>query len=127
MRQLRLRDGSTKAIAFLALALTLLAVPQVARAEGKPRIACPPGFDLGGLTLDQALQLPNVQAGLAAGFYDEEFVAEVHDAVDANRDGIICFQTIPASGATPNPASNWQYFYNVVDNNASNIVGGGSR
>lgn len=119
MRQLRLRHGSTKAIAVLAFALILLAVPQVARAEGKPRIACPPGFDLGGLTFDEALQLPNVQAGLAAGFYDEEFVAEVHEAVDANRDGVICFQTIPASGATPNPASNWQYFYNVVDNNAS--------
>lgn len=126
MRQLRVRHGSTKAIAFLALALTVLAVPQVARAEGNPRMACPPGFDLGGLTFEQALQLPNAQAGLAAGFYDEEFVAEVHDAVDANRDGVICFQTIPASGATPNPASNWQYFYNVVDNNASNTVAGGS-
>jgi len=121
MRQLLLRDdgGTRRAIVFLALALVVLATPQVARAGGKPRIACPPGFDLGGLTLQQHLQLPNVQAGLAAGIYDQAFVAQAQDAVDANGDGVICFQTIPASGATPNPASNWQYFYNVVDNRAS--------
>jgi hypothetical protein len=121
MSQLLLRgDGGTRrAMALLAFALIVLATPRVAHAGGKPRIACPPGFDLGGLTLEQALQLPNVQAGLAAGVYDEEFVAEVQDAVDANGDGLICFQTIPASGATPNPASNWQFFYNVVDNQAS--------
>ncbi|MGH2659703.1 MAG: hypothetical protein ACRDHS_08565 [Actinomycetota bacterium] len=92
-------------------------------ALGKSIGGCPPGFDLGGLALEQALQLPNVQAGLAAGFYDEEFVAEVQDTVDANDDGVICFQTIPASGATSNPASNWQYFYNVVDNKASVPIG----
>lgn len=122
MRQLLLRDGgggTRRAIVFLALALAVLATPQAGRAGGKPRIVCPPGFDLGGLTLEHALVLPNVQAGLAAGFYDEEFVAEVQDTVDANGDGVIWFQTIPASGATPNPASNWQFFYNVVDNKAS--------
>jgi hypothetical protein len=121
MSQLLLRgDGGTRrAMVFLALALIVLATPHVARAGGKPSTACPPGFDLGGLTVEQALQLPNAQAGLAAGVYDEEFLAEVQDTVDANGDGVICFQTIPASGATPNPASNWQYFYNVVDNMAS--------
>jgi hypothetical protein len=121
MSQLLQRDdGSTRrGIVFLALALIALATPQVARAGGKPSTTCPPGFDLGGLTLEQALQLPNSQAGLAAGFYDEESVAAVFDTVDANDDGVICFQTIPASGATPNPASNWQYLYNVVDNMAS--------
>jgi hypothetical protein len=103
----------------LFVAIALLAVPQVAHAAGKPTIACPPGFDLGGLTLEQAIELPNVQAGLAAGVYDEAFVAEVQNTVDANGDGIICFQTIPASGVSPNPAANWQYFYNVVENKAS--------
>lgn len=100
------------------VAMALLLAPQSAYA-GKPSSTCPPAFDLGGLTLEQALQLPNSQAGLAAGFYDEESVAAVFDTVDANDDGVICFQTIPASGATPNPASNWQYLYNVVDNQAS--------
>jgi hypothetical protein len=100
------------------VAMALLLVPQSAYA-GKPSHTCPPGFDLGGLTLEQVLQLPKVQAGLAAGVYDEEFVAAVQDTVDANGDGVICFQTIPASGATPNPASNLQYFYNVIDNQAS--------
>lgn len=100
------------------VAMAFLLAPQSAYA-GKPSSTCPPAFDLGGLTLEQALQLPNSQAGLAAGFYDEESVAAVFDTVDANDDRVICFQTIPASGATPNPASNWQYLYNVVDNQAS--------
>jgi len=105
------------------LGLALLAIPLTALAGGKPTIGCPPSFDLGGLTLDQVLELPKVQVGIEAGFYDEESVADAQDAVDANGDGVICFQTVPPSGATPNPASNWQYFYNVVDNKAS-VPGG---
>lgn len=57
--------------------------------------------------------------GTGGGFLDEASLAETFATVDANEDGIICFQTIPSSGATPNPASNWQYLYNVVDNSAS--------
>jgi hypothetical protein len=119
LRQFHLPDGSIRAIVLLALAFVMWVIPQVASAGGKPRSVCPTGFDLGGLTLTQVLQLPKVQAGLAADFYDEESVAEVQDAVDANGDGVICFQTIPPSEAIPNPASNWQYLYNVVDNKAS--------
>jgi hypothetical protein len=125
MRQLLLRDNeSTRRtlFVFLALALALLVVPQDARA-GKPRNVCPPGFDLGGLTFEEALQLPNTQAGLAAGIYDEATLAQAFDSIDANGDDVICFQSIPASGTTPNPASGWQFFNNTVDNNAS-VPGG---
>jgi hypothetical protein len=105
-------------LATIALVLGVLTVPQSASA-GKPSSTCPPGFDLGGLTIEQSLQLPNIQAGLAAGFLDEASLREAFAGFDANEDEIICFQTIPASGATANPASNWQYLYNVVDNNAA--------
>jgi ABC-type sugar transport system substrate-binding protein len=100
---------------MVVAAAVLLAVPLSASAD-KPGNTCPPGFDLGGLTADQALQLPNVQAGIAAGVYDEPFVRAVQDAVDRNSDGVICFKSYPPNA---NPASQLQYFYNVVDNNAS--------
>jgi hypothetical protein len=118
MRQLVLRDGSTRrGIVFLALALVVVATPQVARAGGKPSYTCPPGFDLGGLTVEQALQLPRIQAGLVAGVYTEEDLAAFYDNADGNGNGVICFQSIPP--VETNPASGWQYLYNIVEDNAS--------
>jgi hypothetical protein len=108
-----------KTLAILgAVVVGVLLAPQGAFAV-KPGSTCPPAFNLGGLTLEQALQLPNVQAGLAAGAYDEAALAAGFASVNANGDAIICFQTIPPSGATPNAASLWQFNYNIVDNNAS--------
>ncbi len=101
------------------VALLVLAAPQVASA-GKPGSVCPPAFDLGGLTVEQVLELPNVQAGLAAGEYTEEFVREFHVVGDRNGDGILCFQSFPTNA---DPASRLQYYYNVVDNNASTPSG----
>lgn len=93
----------------------MLLVPQGALAV-KPHLGCAPGFDLGGLTVEQALLLPNVQAGLAAGVFTEQDVRDFHIAHDKNGDTILCFQSKPTNA---NPASLLQYFYNVVDNNAS--------
>jgi hypothetical protein len=102
--------------AFLALAVVL--VPQSASAT-KPSHTCPPGFDLGGLTFEQALALPRVQAGIAAGAFTADQLAVEFDALDVNNDEVICFQTVPASGIPPNPVTGWQYGYNVVDDAAS--------
>jgi len=102
-------------VTMLVAALAVLLVPQGASA-GKPGHTCPPAFDLGGLTIEQVLQLPNVQAGLAAGVYDETSVREFQEATDRNDDGVLCFQSFPTNA---NPASLLQYYYNVVDNNAS--------
>jgi hypothetical protein len=77
---------------------------------------CPPGFDLGGLTLEQGLQLPNIQAALADGVIDVATLTVLFEGFDANDDGLICFQSYPTSS---NPVTQQQYAYNVVDNNAS--------
>lgn len=107
---------------ILTLALGVVLVGGgYAKAAGKPSNTCPPGFDLGALTLEEALDLPRVQAGLAAGAYDEAFVVETFLSFDANEDGLVCHQdTFGIAGERPNPASQWQYLYNLVDNNASN-------
>ena len=101
--------------AMTTAVLMLLFAPQSAFAA-KPGHTCSPGFDLGALTLEQELSLPNVQAGLAAGVYDMAFVAAFHQNADRNGDGLLCFKSFPSNA---NDASLLQYFYNVVDNNAS--------
>jgi|GEM_PF-2058657 len=87
-----------------------------AMAGGRAGYGCPPAFDLGGLTLPETLALPRIQAGLAAGAYTVEDHTAVFNSVDHNENGVICFQDIAALNGG---ASFWEYFYNVVDDNAS--------
>jgi hypothetical protein len=96
-------------------ALVTLLVPQSASA-GKPGFTCPPGFDLGALTFEEGLQLPNIVAALADGVYDVPTLGAIFDGVDRNDDGLVCFKTPPSNA---NPASNLQYAYNITDDNAS--------
>ena len=49
-------------LATLAVALMVFALPQSASAV-KPGNGCGPGFDLGAITVEEALLLSNVQAG----------------------------------------------------------------
>jgi hypothetical protein len=64
--------------------------------------------------------VPRIEAGLAAGVYDEAALESKFNAVDHNGDGLICFQDFFAiARERPNPASLLQFNYNVVDNNAS--------
>jgi hypothetical protein len=107
-----------KIIVAITGAVMLLVLPPPAFAD-KPSYGCPPAFDLGGLTLEEDLQLPKTQAGLAAGAFTLEGLTSHFQIVDNNDDGIICFQSVPPSGTKPNPASVWVYNYNVEDNNAS--------
>jgi hypothetical protein len=92
------------------------AVLSPAVAGGRAGYGCPPAFDLGGLTLSETLALPRIQAGLAAGAYTLEDHTAVFNSVDHNDNGVICFQDIAGLNGG---ASFWQYFYNVVDDNAS--------
>jgi hypothetical protein len=85
-------------------------------AGGRAGYGCPPAFDLGGLTLPETLALPRIQAGLAAGAYTLEDHTAIFNSVDHNDNGVICFQDV---GALNGGVSSWQYFYNVVDDNAS--------
>ena len=102
-------------LATLAVALMVVALPQGASAA-KPSNGCGPGFDLGAITLEEALLLSNVQAGLADGIFDAAALTAGFDSLDRNNDGLVCFETFPTNA---NPASLLQYFYNTVENNAS--------
>lgn len=95
--------------------LAVLLVPQGASA-GKPASVCPPGFDIGAVTLEQAIALPNTQRGLEDGFFTLEATIAGFDALDRNDDGLICFKSFPSNAS---PSSLLQYFYNGVDNNSS--------
>ena len=102
-------------LATLAVALMVFALPQNASAV-KPSNGCAPGFDLGALTLQDALLLSNVQAGLADGIFDVAALTAGFHSLDRNNDGLVCFKSFSTNA---NPASLLQYFYNAVDNNAS--------
>lgn len=110
-----MRNALRTALVIAPFALMMFAFTLNASAD-KPSYGCAPGFDIGPRTADQALELPNVVAGLEAGIYDEAFVREVQDIVDKNGNGLICFKTYPSNSA---PSSLHQYFYNVVDDKAS--------
>jgi hypothetical protein len=113
------REAAVPRRTLTTLALVVLAVLLVPHSAfaSKPSRTCPPGFDLGGLTVEQALQLPRIQAGIAAGQYTEADLDAFYDAEDSNGDGVLCWQSIPP--VDTNPASGWQYLYNVVDDQAS--------
>jgi hypothetical protein len=86
-------------------------------AAGKPSYGCPPGF-IGPVTLQQYLELPRNQAGFGAGAYDVANRTSAFNAIDLNHDGMICAKDVAASvGSGANPI--WQYFYNIVDDDAS--------
>jgi hypothetical protein len=122
MRELQAsREGGIQVRRTLLLTVACLlvlsgALLSPAVAGGRAGYGCPPAFDLGGLTLPETLTLPRIQAGRAAGVYTVEDHIAVFNSVDHNDNGVICFQDV---GALNGGASIWQYFYNVVDDNAS--------
>jgi hypothetical protein len=95
------------------------AVLSPAVAGGQAGYGCPPAFDLGGLTFSESLDLPRIQAGLAADAYTVEDHAAVFNSVDHNDNGVVCFQDVAALNDGAADASGWQYLYNLVDDNAS--------
>jgi hypothetical protein len=110
------RGSRVGVILLLTVGAALLAAPS-AVAGGRAGYGCSPGFDLGAITFDQSLSLPRVQAGLAAGVYDEADLVSAFNATDKNGDGVICVQDLGA--LTGDAGGNFTYVYNVVDDNAS--------
>ena|SRR5436305_5263232 len=104
---------------LVAIGAALLAAPS-ARAGGQAGYACSPGFDLGGVTSQQFVNLPRNQAGLAAGAYDQSSLASKFNTLDHNGDGVICVKDVATLNGDAGP---WQYFYNTVDDNASAPTG----
>jgi hypothetical protein len=110
-----------RSLAVIAvLALTVLLAPQSALAA-QPRTSCPPGFKPGALTFEEALALPGSQRGLADGLYTIADAEAAFDSYDANNNDLVCFQDVYSiAGERPNPASDWQYLFNIRDDSASN-------
>jgi hypothetical protein len=104
---------------LLAAAPTLLTAPS-AMAAGQAGYGCAPGFDVGGVTLNQFLSLPRNLAGLAAGTYDESSLASKFKTIDHNGDGTICVKDVATLNGNAGP---WPYFYNIADDNASASTG----
>ena len=100
---------------LLAVGTALLASPS-AGAGGQAGYGCPPGFDVGGVTLAQDLNLPRHQAAVAAGVFTEDFLIAEFNGLDRNGDGVICAKDV---GALNGGVVFWQYAYNLVDDNAS--------
>jgi hypothetical protein len=100
--------------AAVAAVATMAVSP--AGAGGQAGYGCPSGFDLGGLTNDQGLALPRVQAGLAAGVFDVAGLTAYFNKVDHNGNSVVCFKDV---GALNGGQAIWAYAYNIVDDNAS--------
>ncbi|MBW3608785.1 MAG: hypothetical protein KY463_10580 [Actinobacteria bacterium] len=98
--------------------MTLLAAATPAGAAGPPEKTCPPGFNLGALSLEQRLQLPKVQAALEDGIVTLEQIKAGAAAIDKNGNGLLCVQDIPQANNAA-PAAGFEYFYNLSDDNAA--------
>ena len=106
---------------LVAFGAALLAAPS-AGAGGQGGFGCSSGADLGGVTFDQMLLLPRIQAGLEAGVYDVAGNATFFATVDKNGDGVICVHTGPVD-ANANDHLHWLYYYNFVDDNSAASTG----
>lgn len=104
-------------IVMVVGALLLVAAPGAAQAASKPSFGCPPGFNLGALSAEQILKLPRSQAAIAAGVVDEAGIRAGVASVDKNGTGRVCVQL--SNGLVTGNRPNGQFFYNLVDDNAS--------
>lgn len=95
----------------------LVAAPGMAQAATKPANTCPAGFNLGPVTVAQALKLPRSLAGIEAGVVTEERIVAGVNSVDKNGNGRVCVQL--SRGLVISQRPNGQFFYNIVDDNAS--------
>ena len=103
------------AIAGCAILAAAAAAPTAQAA--KPRFTCPPGFNLGRMTLDEIIALPRTQAAIAAGVVSEEALRAGFPSIDRNGTGAICVQL--SNGLETGNRPNGQFFYNFVDDNSS--------
>jgi hypothetical protein len=108
-----------RVILLLAVGAALLVAPG-AGAGGQAGFGCSPGFDVGGVTLVEYLNLPRNQAGFAAGAFTVANRTANFSSTDSNGDGVICVKDVAALNGDAGP---WPFFYNVVDDNASASTG----
>lgn len=104
--------------ALAAVATAALLVAPTAGAGGQGGYGCPSGFAPTTLNLAQALALPKIQAGIAAGTGTAASFTVFFNGADHNGNGLLCVKTNPVGNANGNP-SNWVYSYNFVDDNSA--------
>jgi hypothetical protein len=112
-RKIRPRLAALAATACTA-SLAAGAAPSQAAAPERP--TCPPAYDIGALTRDEARQLPRYVAAFAdpnSGFTEDAFTAFFGTA-DRNGDGLLCFKLSPGIEEL-NP-----YAYQWIDNPGGN-------
>lgn len=96
--------------------LLVVGLSTAASAGGKAGFGCAPGFDIGAVTFDESIELPRIQAGLAAGVYTIGDLAAGFQGIDHNGNGLICLKDV---GALNGGVVFWAFFYNGVDDNAA--------
>jgi hypothetical protein len=119
MTRLRRQDADAPANRALTLmAVALLAAAAPAGAAKPPTTTCPPGFNLGALSLDERLELPKVKAALDDGIFTLEQIKAGASRADKNENGLLCVQEIEQANHAA-PAAGFEYFYNLSDDNAA--------
>ena len=109
-------------LAAAAVGSTLcLATTGASASADKQLNGCGAGFDLGALTINQAVALPRTQAAIADGLTTESDVRAGYAGLDANGNGVICAQLPHGFKVSSRPFG--QYFYNFVDDNAADVGG----
>jgi hypothetical protein len=107
---------ANRVLTFVAVALLAAAAP--AGAAKPPKTTCPPGFNLGALSLDERLELPKVKAALDDGIITLEQIKAGAARADKNENGLLCVQDIEQANSAA-PAAGFDYFYNLSDDNAA--------
>ncbi len=103
--------GALLSSAVLALAAAGGAV------GGKPGYGCPPGFNLGVVSFGDYLELERTAAAISAGLTTRAEVLGFLAGLDRNATGVVCVQLSRGKTEGNNPFG--EFFYNVVDDNAS--------
>ena len=104
------------ALLAVVVAMATLVVISTA-AAGEHRSSCPNGYTAHPVPTqagDEALGLPRIVAGLAAGAYTVPELIALADVIDANDDGVFCLNEV--SNLRGASADKWGFFYLARDN-----------
>ena len=106
-------------LAPLAIASTLLVSTMAVggAAAETTRGGCGVGFDIGAITIDEAVALERTQAAIDDGLIAESQIRASYVGIDADDNGVICAQLPHGFEVGSRPYG--QYFYNFVDDNAA--------
>jgi hypothetical protein len=104
-------------ISLLLAAAALALAATGAATGGKPSHGCPPGFNLGAVSFEDYLELERTAAAINDGLVTEQDVLAALSHFDKNGNEVVCVQLSRGKIEGNNPFG--EYFYNVVDDNAS--------